>query len=50
MSVTTFDIWRSADELIKRHGEDAAIHAAMKADELLAIRSGGYRASKGETA
>jgi hypothetical protein len=28
------DIWRAADLLIKRHGEDAAIHAAQRADEL----------------
>ena len=25
----------SANELIKQHGEDASIHAAMRADELL---------------
>ena len=30
------DIWRSANELIKQHGDDAAIHAAMKADKLMA--------------
>ncbi len=29
------DIFRSANLLIKRHGEDAPIHAAMRADELL---------------
>ena len=29
------DIYRSANELIERHGEDAPIHAAMRADELL---------------
>ena len=29
------DIYRSAQVLIKRHGEDAPIHAAMRADELL---------------
>lgn len=27
------DIYRSANELIKRHGESAADHAATKADE-----------------
>ena len=29
------DIYRTANELIKQHGADAAIHAAMRADELL---------------
>ena len=29
------DIWRSAKTLIERHGNDASIHAAMRADELL---------------
>ncbi len=29
------DIYRSAQALVKRHGEDAPIHAAMRADELL---------------
>ncbi len=29
------DIYRSANVLIKRHGENAPIHAAMRADELL---------------
>ena len=27
------DIWRSARALIRKHGEDAAIFAAMRADE-----------------
>ena len=30
------DIYRSANELIEQHGEDAPIHAAMRADERLA--------------
>ena len=30
------DIYRSAHLLIKRHGDDAAIEAAMRADERLA--------------
>lgn len=30
------DIWRAADLLVKRHGDDAAIVAAQRADELLA--------------
>ncbi len=29
------DIWRSAQALVKQHGPDALIHAAMRADELL---------------
>ena len=32
---TERDIYASANELIKQHGEDAPIHAAMRADELL---------------
>ena len=36
MSVTpSLDIYRTANELIKQHGKDAPIHAAMRADELL---------------
>ena len=30
------DIYRSAQVLIREHGEDAPIHAAMRADELMA--------------
>ena len=33
--VNETDIYRSANLLIKQHGEDAAIHAAMQADECL---------------
>ena len=29
------DIWITANSLIKQHGEDAEIHAAMRHDELL---------------
>ncbi len=29
------EIFRSAQMLVKRHGQDAPIHAAMRADELL---------------
>ncbi len=29
------DIWLSAQAVIKRHGEDAPIHAAMRADAML---------------
>ena len=29
------DVYRSANELIEQHGEDAPLHAAMRADELM---------------
>jgi len=29
------DVYRSANELINQHGEDAPIHAAMRADAML---------------
>ncbi len=29
------DIWRGAQLLVKQHGDDAPIHAAMRADTLL---------------
>ena len=29
------NIYRSANEFIKQHGEDAPLHAAMRADELM---------------
>ena len=32
---SNIDIYRAANELIKQHGEDAPIQAAMKADALL---------------
>ena len=32
---TGLDIYRTANEIIKQHGDDAPIHAAMRADELL---------------
>ncbi len=32
---SNFDIYRAANEFIKRHGEDAPLHAAMHADELM---------------
>ncbi len=34
--VSDLDIYRSAKLLVDRHGEDAARHAAMEADKLLA--------------
>ncbi len=33
---SALDIWRSANLLVKRHGDYAAIVAAQRADELLA--------------
>ena len=37
------DIYRSAQVLVKQHGQDAPIEAAMRADELLAAGDlGGY--------
>ena len=29
------DIWRSANLLVKQHGEDAPVHAPMRADAVL---------------
>ncbi len=33
--IPDLDIYRAAQALIKQHGQDAPIHAAMRADELL---------------
>ncbi len=33
--IRDLDIYRSADVLIREHGEDAAIEAAMRADAVL---------------
>ena len=33
--IPALDIYRSAKELVKQHGEDAPIHAAMRADAML---------------
>ncbi len=33
--IPDLDIFRSAQVLVKRHGPDAPVHAAMRADELL---------------
>ena len=33
--IPDLDIYRSAQVLVKRHGQDAPIQAAMRADELL---------------
>ena len=36
LMVDDLDIYRSANELIKQHGDEALVHAAMRADELAA--------------
>ncbi|MCH7888318.1 MAG: hypothetical protein IIA00_03465 [Proteobacteria bacterium] len=33
--VSEIDVFRSADALVKQHGDEAAIHAAMRADAML---------------
>ncbi len=33
--LTDLDIYRSAQVLVKQHGQDAPIHAAMRADAML---------------
>ena len=33
--IPNLDIYRSAQVLVKRHGQDAPIHAAMRADAML---------------
>ncbi len=33
--ILDLDIWRSANLLLKRHGEDTPIEAAMRADAML---------------
>ncbi len=33
--IPDLDIYRTANVLVKQHGDDAPIHAAMRADELL---------------
>ncbi len=33
--IPDLDIYRSAQVLVKQHGEDAPIHAAMRADAML---------------
>jgi hypothetical protein len=34
--VLDIDIWRAAHLLVREHGEDAPVHAATRADALLA--------------
>ncbi len=33
--ISDLDIWRSANLLVKQHGKDAPVHAAMRADAML---------------
>ena len=33
--ISDLDIFRTANVLVKRHGEDAPVHAAMRADAML---------------
>ena len=41
--IPNLNIYRSADLLVKQHGSDAPIHAAMRADAMLeAGDMGGY--------
>jgi hypothetical protein len=35
MAITEWELWACADELIRRHGNDAAVKAAVRTDELL---------------
>jgi hypothetical protein len=35
MAVSEWELWACANELIRQHGDDAAIHGAMRADRLL---------------
>ncbi|HTU12421.1 MAG TPA: hypothetical protein VMG08_16135 [Allosphingosinicella sp.] len=35
MSISEWELWACAQEMIRQHGPDAAIHAAMKANFLL---------------
>ena len=34
-TIPDLDIWRSANLLVKQHGQDAPIHAGMRADAML---------------
>ena len=36
MTTSDPDIWRAANLLIRQHGEESPIHAAQRADELMA--------------
>lgn len=34
MAISEWEIWACANELVRQHGRDAPIHAAMRADAL----------------
>jgi hypothetical protein len=34
MAISDWELWACAQEMIRQHGADAAVHAAMKADAL----------------
>ena len=42
---SNLDIWRSANVLVKHHGQDAPVHAAMRADAM--IEKGDLRERRG---
>ena len=44
MTIDDIDVFRSAVAFIKRHGDEAPIHAAMKADAMLERGDMGGRA------
>ena len=33
MAISDWELWACANEMIRQHGEDAAVRAAMRADE-----------------
>ena len=41
--IPEIDMWRAANLLVKRHGRDAAVLAAQRADECLAAGDEGGR-------
>ena len=36
MTLSDWGLWAAANEMVRQHGDDAAIHVAMRAYELLA--------------
>lgn len=34
MNISDWELWACANEMIRQHGEDAGVHATMKADTL----------------
>ena len=45
--IPDLDIYRTANILVREHGQDAPIHAAMRADEILKAGDlGGYAVFK----